>query len=110
MTEFTKSERRMLRDLAGQVYEAEAGKMLGELEISFKEWRSGEKLSSELLDAIHHFHQHQSRELWSLYQGLKEEQIVPRGVALKLIDESQIDPGVLEKLRLRIDDYRRFLA
>lgn len=74
--EFTKAERRQLREFAGSVYEVEAHQMLEELESEFKRWREGEILSSELLGAIHEFHQHESRELWSMYQALREPEIV----------------------------------
>ena len=63
--EFTKSERKQMRELAGTVYEAEAHALLEELDAEFSRWRSGECLSSELLAAIHEFHQHQSRQLWA---------------------------------------------
>ncbi|HSW12710.1 MAG TPA: hypothetical protein VLI06_07715 [Solimonas sp.] len=106
MSDFSKSERRVLRDLAGHVYEAEAGRLLGELEASFKEWRAGEKLSSDLLQDIHQFHQHGSRELWSMYQSLKEQEIVARGIALGLIPEAKLEPALLEKLRTRIEDFK----
>ena len=40
--EFTKTERRLLRELAAEVYEAEAGQLLEELESEFKRWRDSE--------------------------------------------------------------------
>jgi hypothetical protein len=104
--EFSKAERKRLRSLAGEIYEAEAAQLLGELEASFKEWRSGQKVASELLQDIHEFHQHQSRELWSMYQGLKEHQIVARGVARGFIEEKKIEVSLLAKLQARIADYR----
>jgi hypothetical protein len=57
-SEFTKSERRELRELAGDVYEAEAHHYLEELDEDFERWRRGEMLSSDLLTSIHQFHQH----------------------------------------------------
>ncbi len=67
--EFTKSERKQMRELAGAVYEAEAHARLEGLDSAFARWRTGECLSSELLAKVHEFHQHQARELWSSYQG-----------------------------------------
>src|SRR5262245_44247203 len=64
-SEFTKAERRELRELAGDVYEAEARQYLEELDEDFERWRKGEMLSSNLLTSIHQFHQHQNRELWN---------------------------------------------
>lgn len=106
MSDFSKSERRALRELAGHVYEAEAGRLLGELEASFKEWRAGEKLSSDLLQDIHEFHQHGSRELWSIYQSLKEPAIVARGIALGLLQEEQVAPELLAKLKSKIEVFQ----
>ena len=84
-SEFTKAERKALRELSGLTYEAEAHLKLEELDAEFQSWRSGEMESSELLRAIHEFYQEQSRELWSTYQALKEPEIVARGLALGLL-------------------------
>jgi hypothetical protein len=96
--EFTKSERKKMRELAATVYEAEAHAMLEELDSEFARWRTGERLSSKLLSAIHDFHQHQSRALWSSYQGLSDSMALERGLALGLIAESSIPSAVLAKL------------
>ena len=79
MAEFSKSEKKSLRELAGVVYEAEARLALDELDAQFERWRSGEMLGSELIAAIHEFHQQDARSLWSMYQSLKEPEIVARG-------------------------------
>ncbi len=97
--EFTKDERRQLRELAGGVYEAEAHQMLEKLDSEFKSWRDGEMLSSELLSAIHEFHQHESRELWSRYQSLREPEIVARGIALGFMAESSVPSELLARLK-----------
>lgn len=96
--EFTKSERKKLRELAEEVYESEASGLLKELDEQFSRWRQGEILSSELLREIHEFHQHQSRGLWSMYQSLPEAQVVGRGIAHGLLDESRVPAPVLAKL------------
>jgi len=105
--EHSKVERKQLREVAAEVYEAEAHALLEELEAEFQRWREGEMLSSELLSAIHEFHQHSSRELWSLYQGMKDPEIVARGIALDLISPGSIAPGLLAKLRSLIEFYAR---
>ena len=79
MTDFTKSERQTLRELAGEVYEAEAALLLEDLEASFKKWRDGELLPSELLEAIHEFHQDQSLHLDGTARHL--EALIDAGVA-----------------------------
>lgn len=96
--EFSKSEKKQLRALAGEAYEAEARKLLEELESEFRRWRNGEVLSSELITTIHEFHQQQSHELWSMYNGATESMIVSRGVGLGLLPESKVPPAILAKL------------
>jgi hypothetical protein len=106
MAEFTKRERQDLRELAGAVYEADAALLLEELAASFARWRSGELLPSELLQAIHEFHRDQSRQLWSMYQGLRESDIVARGLARGLLAEAQVSSPLREKLEPFIGTFR----
>lgn len=96
--DFSKTERRTLRELAGSVYEAEAHRMLEALDADFGRWRKGEMPNADLLDAIHRFHQHESRELWSMYQSLRDPDIVARGIVLGLMAESAVPAELLEKL------------
>ncbi|AXQ31017.1 hypothetical protein D0B54_21060 [Solimonas sp. K1W22B-7] len=107
MPDFSKSERRLLRDLAADVYEAEAHLLLEALDASFAEWREDRILSSELIGRIHEFHQDDSRPLWSMYRGLKEHDIVARGIARDLLRADKVRPELLEKLRPLIADYVR---
>jgi hypothetical protein len=106
MSDFTKRERQALRELAGEVYEAEAAVLLEDLAASFAKWRAGELLPSELLEAIHEFHQHQSRQLWSMYQGLRELDIVARGLAHGLLASSKVPSRLREKLEPFIGAFR----
>jgi hypothetical protein len=103
MSEFTKSDRRTLRELASEVYEAEARSYLAELEAEFLRWRKNETSSSELLASIHKFHQEQSRDLWSRYQSLKEPEVVARGVVLGFVRAEQIPEQLKSKLKLLLD-------
>ena len=97
--DFTKAEKRQLRHLAGEVYEAEVRELLEELDEHFQRWRTSEILSSELLQEIHGFHQNQSRDLWSMYQSLDDAMIVERGLRLEMIDEMKVPVSLLMKLR-----------
>lgn len=101
---FTKAERRELRELAGDVYEAEAHGYLEELDQDFAQWRKGDMLSSDLLTSIHQFHQHQNRELWKMYQGLSDDFIVERGLQLGLLSEAKVSPKLLDKLRCKAQE------
>lgn len=87
-----------MRDLASAVYEAEARSLLQELDAEFSRWRGGACSSSELLSAIHEFHQHHSRELWSSYQGLSDAAVLERGIGFGFIAENAIPAAILAKL------------
>jgi len=104
--DFTKNERQALRELAGEVYEAEAALLLEDLAASFAKWRADELLPSELLEAIHDFHQNQSRQLWSMYQGLRETDIVARGLTRGLLAPTKIPAPLREKLKPFIEAHR----
>lgn len=96
--EYSKKERAELRRLASDVYEWELGQELQALDESFREWRNGKLLSSELSKEIHEFHQHAARQLWSMYQSLREEDIVARGLAMKAISDAALSPGLRDKI------------
>jgi len=106
VNEYSKSERKTLRQLAEEVYEWELHAELEPLDKAFSEWRRGEMFSSELSDKIHDFHQHAARELWSMYQSLKEDHIVARGIVLGAISETRLSSALLEKLSALIRDFR----
>ncbi|TFZ07654.1 hypothetical protein [Ramlibacter humi] len=98
--EFNRSERTILRELASEVYEAEARKVLAELDASFREWRKKQRLSSDLLADIHAFHQRDSRDLWATYQGLDDATVVARGVAFGFLPKKKVPSQILQKLDL----------
>jgi hypothetical protein len=100
--EFNRSERAILRELASEVYEAEARRVLADLDASFREWRKRQRLSSDLLADIHSFHQRDSRDLWATYQGLDEATVVARGVAFGFIPKKKVPHEILQKLNLEL--------
>ena len=106
MAEFTKSELRTLRELASEVYEAEAHSYLAELEADFLRWRRDKVSNAELLASIHKFHQEQARDLWSRYQSLKEPDLVARGVVLGFISVEQLP----EQLKSKLNPLLEFFA
>ncbi len=109
--EFDRAERASLRELAGDAYEAQARETLASLADDFERWRREELASHELIDAIHEFHEHDSRELWKTYQDLKDDaEIVARGIALGYLGRDELPPALLAKLQDRIAFYERFAA
>ncbi len=107
MSEFSKSEKKALRELAGAVYEAEARLALDELDAQFQRWRDGETLGSELIAAVHEFHQQDARALWATYRSLKEPEIVARGLALGLITADSVPEQLRAKLEPLLDQFNR---
>jgi hypothetical protein len=107
VTEFTKRKRQQLRELAGVAYEAELALLLNDLSDAFDQWHAGELLPSELMQTIHEFHQGESRRLWSMYQTLRETDIVARGLAQGLLAESRVPSSGLKKLDPIVHLYRK---
>lgn len=95
MEELTKADKRELRQLSDRVWEADAAKTLTILDDQFIKWRAGELSHGDLLEAIHQFHQTDSRQLWARYQNNKPEWAVEVGLMRGLI---QLD-DVPERLR-----------
>ncbi len=98
MAEYSKLEKKALRELAGTVYEADARLALEDLDSQFGLWRKGSILGSDLIEAIHKFHQEDARSLWLVYQALKEPDIVARGMALGLIEAESVPESLRAKL------------
>lgn len=109
MAEFSKSEKKALRELASLVYEADARLALEELDTEFARWRHGELLGSDLIAAIHDFHQNDARALWSVYQALKDPEVVARGLALGLIAAEAVSDALRDKLAPLMSDFNRTL-
>ena len=107
MAEFSQSEKRALRELAGVVYEAEARLALDELDTQFQRWRNEEILGSELIAAIFDFHQQDARSLRSTYRALKEPEIVARGLALGLIATEAVPDQLRIKLEPLLEHFNR---
>lgn len=98
MAEYSKSEKKAIHELAGAVYEAEARLALDDLDSQFDLWRKGSILGAELMEAIHRFHQEDARALWSIYQALKEPDVVARGMALGLVKAESVPESLRAKL------------
>lgn len=96
---FTKLERKELRRLAEMAYERELAKALEALEESFRQWKKGKISAFELSDFIHRFHNGVARDLWSFYETGHTELSVRHAIAEGVILETEVSPGILEKLK-----------
>ena len=63
MIEFTKSEKRELRRLAGDVYKAEMEIEVAKLEAAFKTWREGKLNVFDLDEQIHEYYSGPRKQL-----------------------------------------------
>jgi len=105
--DFTKSERRLLREAAGYAWEAELGAELMKLLQEFHSWREGRLNVFELSDRIHRFHDGTARELYGRYTGDQAEPwIAARAVALGLVSEDRLGANLTAKLAHVIETFK----
>ena len=82
MIEFTKSEKRELRRLAGEAYKAEMEKEVAKLEAEFRTWREGKITVFDLDEEIHAYYSGPRKQLYGFYQMRNQpEAAVARGIA-----------------------------
>ena len=94
--EFTKSEKRKLRELAKEAYSRELDTALRDLDSAFSDWRKHHVSGFQLEELIHEFHQGPARELFSDYSRLDPGFLVARAVGRHLLEEAEV-PGPLLK-------------
>jgi hypothetical protein len=63
----SKKVKRVIREYASQLYEADLHKALEALAAKFDEWKNGAIDSFDLEEAIHRFHNGAARELYKQY-------------------------------------------
>jgi len=105
--EFTKSERKKLRALAGEAYARELDRELQDLDSGFSDWRHKHIDAFQLSDLIHEFHQGPSRELFSQYTRLDPGFLVARAFARGLLQESEVPASLREALSSLIEYCRK---
>lgn len=72
MTDLTKSQKKHLRQLAGQCYEKEMTLALEALYKDFEKWKKSEISPWDLNDKIHEHHDKTARELWKTYEQMND--------------------------------------
>lgn len=96
--DFTKAQRRRIRELNGIAYERDLSDELTKLESEFKRWRDGEIGAFELLETIHRFHQGPSRELFSKYDHSNMDFAVAYAIHRGVLSEEEAGAGTIELL------------
>jgi hypothetical protein len=97
--EFTKAQRKRLRELGALAYERDLAAELAQLEAAFRRWRAQELDAFELSDLIHRFHQGPSRELFSKYDHANIDFAVASAIHRGLLTEAEAGSEVVELLR-----------
>ena len=104
--EFTKAQRRRLRELGGMAYERELSAELSNLETEFRRWHAGEINAHELSDRIHRFHQGPAQKLFSKYEHSNLDFAVADAIHRGLITEEEAGADGMEMLRVQLDFLR----
>ncbi len=108
MIEFTKSEKRELRRLAGDAYKAEMEKEVAKLEAAFKTWRDGKITVFDLDEQVHAYYSGPRKQLYAFYQMRNQpEAAVARGLAMGLIDAVQVPTEIKAKIEHMIGFFKR---
>jgi hypothetical protein len=100
--EFTKSQRRRLRELGVIAYERDLSDELSKLETEFGRWRAGEIDAHELSDRIHRFHQGPARKLFSFYELPNLDFAVAHAIHRGLITEAEAGADTIEIIRAHL--------
>jgi hypothetical protein len=96
--DFTKAQRRRLRELGAVAYERELSAELAGLESEFGRWRAGEIDAFELSDAIHRFHQGPARRLYSKYDHSNLDFAVAHAIVRGLLSAEEAGAEAMELL------------
>jgi hypothetical protein len=105
--EFTKAQRRRLRELGAIAYERDLSAELSKLETEFGRWRAGEIDAHELSDRIHRFHQGPARKLFSVYDHSNLDFAVAHAIHRGLITEEETGADAKEMLRVHLTFLRQ---
>ena len=100
--EFTKAQRRRLRELGALAHERDLSGELSKLETEFGRWRAGEIDAYELSDHIHRFHQGPARKLFLVYDHSNLDFAVAHAIHRGLITEEEAGADVIEMFRLHL--------
>ncbi len=107
MIDFSKTEKRVLRTLAGEAYKVELASELANLETAFTSWRKGEIGVFDLDDRIHEYYSGPRKQLYGSYQTLNQpEAMVARALALDLIGSDQVSAELKRKIEHLIGFFR----
>ena len=101
VTDLSKSQKKHLRQLAGQCYEKEMSLALETLYENFQKWKKSEITPWELNEKIHEHHDGTARDLWKIYEQMNDPSLaisVALSKGIIKIEEVQEDcRGLVER-------------
>ncbi len=106
MQEFSKSEKKRLRELAALAYERDLGESLSKIALKVDEWRNGSITAVQLNEALHEYHQREARNVWSRYQTDQYDIQVAGAVVRGLLTETELGKEVIATLSNQIKFFR----
>jgi len=106
MPDMKKSQKRHLRELAGQCYEKEMSLALEKLYEDFKKWENEEITVWDLNEKIHEHHNGTARDLWKLYEHLNDPALsVCAALAKGIIKTEDVAENCREFVERKVDVY-----
>jgi len=106
MKEYSKTEKRRLRELAEIAYERELRETLSAFAMKFDDWKAGKITSSELSQLLHEYDYGESRKLWGVYQSPRQDMLVARAIAIGLLSDKEVGDDVVLLLKQQIAFYK----
>ena len=99
MKQYSRSEKRRLRELASLAYDRELMKILTVVAAKVDEWKAMKITSLELSQLLHEFDRGESRDLWSMYDTPQHDMLVARALVKAILTKKEIGEhlaGLLE--------------
>ena len=97
--DFSKAEKKILRQLSGTAYERELKAELKKLIPHLLQLESGTLTTFDVEEKVHEFHDKTSRQLYGFYVIQNNPlYAVARGLAMQIIEPSEIPQNLLQKM------------
>jgi hypothetical protein len=97
--QYTKAVHKQMRELANLAYERELRLELEKLAEQFQSWKENKIDAFDLEHHIHEFHNGVAREIYSRYNDLAPEMILPYALIEGLICDEECPTEILEDMR-----------
>ena len=102
MAEFSKSEKKRLRELAALAYERDVANSLSKIASQVDEWKNGKITALQLSEALHEYDRGESRDIWSRYDSNQYDIEVASAIVRGLLTEVEVGKDVLTLLSNQI--------